>query len=157
MTPELVALLVALVAGIGITSLVDRDARGTRVGGEAILFGLALCAAITAVTWSRWAAVTVALLLCAMWRPRRGDARAGAAGRVHIVFDAITLLTLAGYAKLATAAAPAEFDFLGEWGLKARVFFVARGFDWEFLEHALNRLVHPDYPPLVPLTLDFLE
>jgi hypothetical protein len=157
MTPELVALLVAIVGGIAVTRLVDGDARGTRIGGEAILFGLAVCAALTALTWSRWAVIAIALLLCGVRRPWRRFESAGTAGALHIVFDAIAALTIAGYAKFATAATPAEFDFLGEWGLKARVFFVARGFDWDFLEHALNRLVHPDYPPLVPLTFDYLE
>jgi len=169
MTPELVALLVAIVAGIAVTRLVDRDARGTRVGGEAILFGLAVCAALTALTWSRWAVIAIALLTwsagvspagLAASRRRAGVTPANQPAwtpALHIAFDAIAVLTIAGYAKFATAATPAEFDFLGEWGLKARVFFVARGFDWDFLEHALNRLVHPDYPPLVPLTFDYLE
>jgi len=72
------------------------------------------------------------------------------------LFDALSLVVIAGYAKFATAAPPAEFDFLADWGLKARVFFAARGIDWNFLDHAPPHLAHPNYPPLVPLTFDLV-
>jgi len=75
---------------------------------------------------------------------------------IAIVLDALSLVLVAGYAKFATAAPPAEFDFLTDWGLKARMFFLARGIDWNFLEHASPHLVHPNYPPLVPLMFDLV-
>jgi hypothetical protein len=39
-------------------------------------------------------------------------------------------------------------------GLKARVFFESGGVDWRFLQDDLQRVVHPDYPPLLPLAFD---
>ena len=49
-----------------------------------------------------------------------------------------------------------EFDYIGDFGVKARAFWDARGIDWPFLETAFHRNVHPDYPPLLPLSFDFL-
>ena len=58
---------------------------------------------------------------------------------------------------LFTTAGPLwEFDFLSDWGLKARVFWIARGIDWHFLEQATYRATHPDYPLLLPLSFDIL-
>ena len=66
----------------------------------------------------------------------------------------IAAIELAGYALFATAAPMWEFDFLSNWGLKAKVFALHGGIDWEFLQHAWYRNTHPDYPPLVPLAFD---
>jgi hypothetical protein len=65
-------------------------------------------------------------------------------------------IPLLGYALFATAGPLWEFDYLSDWGLKARVFWIARGIDWQFLEQATYRATHPDYPLLLPLSFDVL-
>lgn len=66
----------------------------------------------------------------------------------------IGAIELAGYALFATAAPMWEFDFLTNWGLKAKMFALHGGIDWEFLRQSWYRNTHPDYPPLVPLMFD---
>ena len=165
MTPELVAILIACVAGVAVAWLLDPDAAGSQLGGEAILLGIATSAGVLFVLsmmhipWSRMALVTgvaIVALPCG-WR---GARRRFVDGRVRgyggIPFDLLTVILLAGYALLATLAPVWEFDFLADWGLKARTFWEAGGIDWAFLEHPLHRIVHPDYPPLLPLAFDVL-
>ncbi|HEX9985426.1 MAG TPA: hypothetical protein VGF69_19370 [Thermoanaerobaculia bacterium] len=68
------------------------------------------------------------------------------------LLDLLTLIPIAGYTLLATAAAPWEFDYLTDFGLKARQFFEQGGIDWTYLrghEHVVS--FHPDYPLLLPL------
>src|SRR5437870_589665 len=60
MTPELLALLIAIVAGIPMAMLLDRDAGG----GEAILFGVGVCAAVMFVV--PWPLVFVIIGLIAI-------------------------------------------------------------------------------------------
>lgn len=70
------------------------------------------------------------------------------------LFDAATVIALGGYTLLATITHVWEFDFIRDWGLKARIFFLAGGVDWAFLEDVVERGSHPDYPPLLPLSFD---
>jgi hypothetical protein len=70
--------------------------------------------------------------------------------------DLLTLGTLAGYTLFATVAHSAENDSIAIWGLKGAVFFVHRGIDWAFLQNPWYVWDHPDYPLLLPLSLDFL-
>jgi hypothetical protein len=67
---------------------------------------------------------------------------------------AIAAIELAGYTLFATIAPMWEFDFLTNWGLKAKLFYLHGGIDWPFLQHAWYRNIHPDYPPLMPLAFD---
>jgi len=165
MTPELVAILIACVAGAAVAWRLDPDAAGSQLGGEAILFGIATSAGVLFVLslvhipWSRPALVMgiAVVASCCGWRGARrrfDDKRLRGYG--GIPFDLLTLILLAGYAMLATLAPVWEFDFLADWGLKARTFWEAGGIDWAFLEHPLHRIVHPDYPPLLPLAFDVL-
>jgi hypothetical protein len=61
-----------------------------------------------------------------------------------------------GYAMFSTIAPVWEFDYLGDWGLKGRLFHEIGGFDWQFLQTAFHRAIHPDYPLLMPLSFDAL-
>jgi hypothetical protein len=168
-TPELLALLIASVAGAALAWLFDRDGAGSQLGGEAILLGIAASAGVlfvlstVHVPWSRTALIaglaTVALCCGCRSASRRRLALIGRpAGPRYtaIPLELLTLLLLVGYASFATLAPVWEFDFLADWGLKARTFWEAGGIDWAFLEHPLHRNVHPDYPPLLPLAFDAL-
>ncbi|HEY8850076.1 MAG TPA: hypothetical protein VIO12_12320, partial [Thermoanaerobaculia bacterium] len=155
MIPELIA--IALAAAIGFALAIRLD-RGGPLLGESVLLGFGGCAALLFVlsllhiAWNRWwligLGVGAAILV---W----GLASAG----LHRLKPAPTLLILIpllGYALFATAGPLWEFDYLSDWGLKARVFWIARGIDWQFLEQATYRATHPDYPLLLPLSFDVL-
>ncbi|HYU25552.1 MAG TPA: hypothetical protein VEO74_10135 [Thermoanaerobaculia bacterium] len=165
MIPELLALLVVAVTGAALAPALDRHARGSLVAGEALLLGIGAGAAallalsLLYVSWSRGVCVTAMLMIAAIssfaWRRRdpftsRGDLR------ISIPLLALAVVLVGGYLMLATIAPIWEFDFIADWGFKARAFFVARGVDWSFLEHPLHRDIHPDYPPLLTLAFDLL-
>lgn len=157
MIVEIVALLLAVVAGVAVARLVDRTATGTLLVGEGILLGIGVAAAILlgfAVVGVAWTRIGVLVVLIGMMAPLT---RRFARPSFHpSPFDLITLVCLAGYARFATMAPLWEFDYIGNFGLKARNFWEVRGIDWAFLESAFHRNTHPDYPPLVPLSFDFL-
>lgn len=168
MTPELIALLIAAVAGAGLALLLDRRAAGTLVAGEAILLGIAACAgvlltlSVLGVPWTRPSfGATMAVVIVAAWGGAAYALRARPAAPAFprpiaaaFLLYAVAILLVAGYARFATAGPVWEFDFIGDWGLKARAFFAAGGINWPFLEHPPHYDVHPDYPPLLPLGFD---
>ena len=166
MIAALLVLLAATILGAPYARLADRDAPPLRWFGVSLLFGTGIAATLllilglAGVGWSRAIvfggfavifAVGVVLARKLTWRivPRIGDVRT-------LLFDAITGLTLFGYARFATVSPMWELDFIDNWGLKGRVFWHARGFDWSFLTNPFYRWSHQDYPPLVPLTFDLV-
>jgi hypothetical protein len=164
MTPELLALLAAAVTGVPLTLAIDRRARGSLVGGEALLLGVGAGAAVLLglsvvhVPWSR-GAVVMGMAILGGGQALLPVLRRGTEGqaRVPVLHRGVPLLALAvilvlGYAIFATLAPVWELDFIADWGFKARAFFVAHGIDWQVLE--VHRDVHPDYPPLLPLAFD---
>ena len=165
MIAEVVALLIAAAIGVALARLVDRTASGALLAGEGILLGIGAMAAIlfvfaiAGVAWTR-IGVAVAVIAIGMVAPltrRFAPPSPRGAGRgVFSPFDVVTLVLLAGYARLATIAPVWEVDYIADFGLKARNFWEVRGIDWGFLEAAFGRNAHPDYPPLLPLSFDFL-
>jgi len=138
-------------------------AEARRRGGEFVLIGIGVCAGMLAILpWSRWVIVGAILLLAivAFVAPaaRRLDRQrlAGDFDATNALLLLFPLIPLLGYALYATLAPPPEFDYLADWGLKARAFFEIRGIDWQFLGRAIPRDTHPDYPLLLPLTYDFI-
>jgi hypothetical protein len=163
-TLEVVALLVVFAVGLAIAGRLDVEASGSLVAGEAILFGIGAAAAvllalsIAHVPWSP-AALLIGLLLVALICTPWKRPIAISIPRMPLAawpFIVLTIVLVAGYATFATMAPLWEFDFIGDWGLKARAFFTARGIDWNFLEHPFHHDIHPDYPPLLPLAFDLL-
>jgi hypothetical protein len=154
----MIALALALIAGLPVARLADRNAPLLRWIGEAMLLGIAICAGVLfaisciGVNWTltRFAIVMIVISAALALRIRRAPI---ARERWH-VFDLLTLATLIGYALFATIAPPAEIDFIADWGLKAAVFANHGGIDWSFLQNAWYRWDHPDYPPLLPLAFD---
>ena len=156
----MIGLAVALIAGIPAARLADRDAPLLRLLGEAMLAGIAICGGVlfalscagVAWTFARAIAIvlliTVALTFAHRAKPIRIE-------RLHWL-DLLTIATLAGYALFATIAAPPEIDFIASWGLKGATFAEHGGIDWSFLQNQWYRFDHPDYPPLLPLTFDFM-
>jgi hypothetical protein len=67
------------------------------------------------------------------------------------LIDLFTLVLVAGYVRLATAAQPVETDYLTIWGVTGKEFWLHRGIHWHFLATTQNPNTHVDYPILVPL------
>lgn len=162
----------SVVLGLPLARLLDRSASRTLLLASAYLLGIASAAgslallSLARIPWSIGTMIVPPAILAALsWiklrgsvalpsdpalriaLPARGRALAGA-------IDAITVLALAGYALMATIAPSPEWDFSGIWGVKGRMFFVARGIDWHFLHDPFAHYTHPDYPILVPLVFD---
>jgi len=167
MIAELCAFGLAFLVGISLVRLVDFHAEPRRRGenraplrvsasprepssraGEALLIGIGVCAATLAILpWSRGIVVTaIVIIAAAAFRPRRLQLNPGL----------LLLALLIGYALYATLAPPPEYDYLTNWGFKAKAFFEVRAIDWRLLGRSIDRNVHPDYPLLLPLTYDFI-
>jgi hypothetical protein len=162
--PELFALAIALAAGIPLalslrSSASPRD-NVSLLTGEGLLLGIGTCAALTAVLpWSRWFVVPALLIVAAVAACRSNAGSPGpaaASSRWAMLLYALAIIALIGYALYATIAPPPEFDYLTNWGFKAKAFFAVRSIDWQLLGRTIDRNVHPDYPLLLPLTYDFI-
>jgi hypothetical protein len=68
--------------------------------------------------------------------------------RAALVVSTMAVLLFAAAVMSAEAT---SFDFLLFWGGKGQRFGLLRGIDWAFLADPDHKLMHPDYPPLVPL------
>jgi hypothetical protein len=165
----LLMLVVTAAAGLGFVLWLDRRAAGSVLVGEALLLGVAICAAgllmlsLIGVAWSRLSFCIVMALMIAMTWALKPRGREVDATRPHVrrhpatfVFYALTVALLAGYATFATIAPVWEFDFITDWGLKGQAFAVAHRFAWSFLDQPLFGYIslHPDYPPLLPVIYD---
>jgi len=164
----LLTLAVAALVGAPFARLADRDAPLLQFLGESLLFGTGIVATLlmllglAGIPWSIPIVAFSVLSLAAIgfslarrlgvWSFPHGDR-----DRRPYLIDALTLVTLAGYARFATAAPMWELDFIDNWGLKGRVFWQARGFVWEFLTNPFYRWSHQDYPPLVPLVFNMFS
>jgi hypothetical protein len=158
------SLLFAFAVGVPAARLVDREAPLLRLIGEAMLLGIAVCAATlfamscVGIGWSLLWAVTflviagIALVVIATkdvsWAIRLE--------RLHPL-DLATLATLVGFTLFATAGPSPENDFIAIWGLKAATFSLHGGIDWAFLQNPWYVWDHPDYPLLLPLSFDFMS
>ncbi len=149
MIAELSFIALALIAGLPLVLRLSPSPREpSSRAGEGILIGIAICAAtLTILPWSRWIVVTAILIIAAAtFRPRPFKLNPGL----------LLLALLLGYAFYATLAPPPEYDYLTDWGFKAKAFFEVRAIDWHLLGRSIDRNVHPDYPLLLPLTYDFI-
>jgi hypothetical protein len=155
---SLVACALIVAAGWPLASLLDPTSPAARRLGESWLLGAGVAAGLLMIVpWSRMfviGALLLVALLGAIAARKALIARANLRIEAAMPIDLITLVMVAGYARFATIAPPAEIDFIGIWGLKAREFWIARGIDWRFLENPFNTFAHPDYPVLVPLLFD---
>lgn len=145
-------LAIVFAAGVPLSLLIDRDRTWLARVGESWFFGTGVVWAATLLFWSRGAYVVVVIVMWCLTIRRRGTTR-----RLHLsVFDLIALITIGGYALFATSATPWEFDFLTDFGLKARAFWEHGGIDWVFLRtHPdLSRSFNREYPLLLSSVYD---
>jgi hypothetical protein len=149
MIPEISFIALALLVGLPLSLRVSAPPREpSSRAGEALLLGIGICAAtLTFLPWSRWIVIPAILIIAAAaFRPRP----------FKLNPSLLLLALLLGYALYATLAPPPEYDYLTNWGFKAKAFFEVRAIDWQLLGRAIDRNVHPDYPLLLPLTYDFI-
>jgi hypothetical protein len=141
--------------------------------GLSFLFGTGLAAvlllslSLAGIAWSRGSFAAIALpAFAALTYLALRHARGGRSGRLPqehrfspaaAALDALTALAVAGHGIYATLAPLGQWDFWSDWGLKAKIFSIHRAVDWVFLRDTANTFAHPDYPPLLPLTLDFFS
>jgi len=169
MIAVIAAIIGMTVIGLPITMAIDPRARGGSLVGLSFLYGSgAVYVTVLLLPWNL--PLIVSALIAVAVVARVIPSRSEGSGRglpmnnftspwrlaMTRIADALTALTLAGYALFATLAKPWEWDFWAIWGLKARVFFEHGGIDWRFLASRWNEFAHPDYPLLVPMNFDFL-
>jgi hypothetical protein len=139
--------------------------------GLSFLFGTGLAAilllalSLAGVAWTRGSFAAIALpafaaMICfALRRAKIGPPANLAQGHrsspAAAGFDVLTMMAVVGHGIYATLAPLGQWDFWSDWGLKAKIFSIHRGVDWIFLRDPETTFAHPDYPPLLPLTLDF--
>lgn len=167
MIAVIASIVIALLAGYPCSRLVDPAAPPRTRLAESFLLGIALCGfsllglSMLSLEWTRVAMLTLIAIVGAtmgflvMRRPPAPSIDRPRPGAPAIVIEGLSLLIVAGYTLYATAASFVEFDFIIDWGLKGRVFWISRGIDWSFLETAWHRGIHPDYPILLPLIFDY--
>jgi hypothetical protein len=167
MIAELCFVALALFAGLPLTLHLSASPREpSSRAGEGLLIGIAICAStLTLLPWSRWIVIPAILLIAGVaWSTRAAEPlrlRSGQAPAVQPAgrrrYDVLLVLALLlGYGLYATLAPPPEYDYLTNWGFKAKAFFEVHRIDWQLLGRSIDRNVHPDYPLLLPLTYDFI-
>jgi hypothetical protein len=69
----------------------------------------------------------------------------------NLLFLILACIALAIYALTVMSAAATSGDFVFFWGTKGQIFGQERMFDTAFLRNPDHVVMHPEYPPLVPL------
>ena len=161
MTPTLLVLALAWLAGLPVSLLLDRQRRPSARAGESLLFGAGVvwCAVmLLALTGAGWSGpgfiIAMSCVVITLWAFAGRRLRNAVLLPRPGVFDLLTLAIVIGYILFATAASPWEFDYLTDFGLKARAFWEHGGIDWGFLQSVFIRSFHADYPLLLPSLYD---
>jgi hypothetical protein len=127
--------------------------------GIAGLLGLYLCEIVLFALGVPWSAAGLAAALAIvagaahlacrrLAAPEAGSLRSGPGAPGW--GDGVALVCLAALAICAVLLWMVYSDFIFHWGIKGHHFFLARGFDYEFLSHPWNYMRHPEYPNFFP-------
>ncbi len=174
MTPALLAIGLLCLLGFPAVFALEPDGEPGMLLGLSFLLGaglatiLLLALSLSGIAWTRGSFAAIALpafaaLIYLALRHARGKGRSGRLTQglgfspAAAALDALTALAVAGHGIYATLAPLGQWDFWSDWGLKAKIFSIHRAVDWVFLRDTANTFAHPDYPPLLPLTLDFFS
>ena len=164
------ALLSCTVVGAILTRALGLRVERAAFLGVSMLLGVAVPAcvlftcSVIGIRWSTTIVVggTLFIAIAAALADRRNervvDSVIGSRRRsvVPAIIDAVTMISLLGYAWYATIGPTPETDFISIWGAKGKIFAEAGSIDWRFLEQA-GELAHPDYPIFLPLVFAFLS
>lgn len=176
MSSAAVAIAAAWALGFPLARCLDPNSRRGLLAGSAGLIGMGATAILLGILsllglrWTLWS-VGAGMLIVAIagtlrslmvrrnnvHSPHSPAPRSTGGSPVVWIADALTIVVLAGYGMMATVAPSAEFDFIGIWGVKGRLFWQAGGIDWTMLRDPLLSYSHHDYPILLPLMLDYLS
>lgn len=168
MIGTVVALLLIFAAGILVTRAAGLTEASGWSAGVSFLNGVSFAGlllftlSVAGIGWSRATVLGSAALILAVVVALRRDRFRGfeypavKLSAASVVIDVLILLTLVGYALYATLSPIPEYDFIGGWGLKARVFWHAHGINWAFLTNPENMGARVDYPIQIPLVFDFV-
>ena len=159
MTSVLATALLFVVTGWSIVRRLDRAAATLPRLAQAFLAG-ALLQSVTfhalsaaGVPWTRSLLLIAPLLAGPLaWLRVRAHTTTQRRPSLGWIELAPIILVALLHALFATIAPLSEWDFLGIWGIKGKVFFEHRGIDWAFLERPDFAFTNPDYPPLLPVT-----
>jgi hypothetical protein len=174
MIPALLAIGLLCLLGFPAAFALEPDGEPGMHLGLSFLLGaglatiLLLALSLSGIAWTRGSFAAIALppfaaLTYLALRRARGRVRSGRLTQglrfspAAAALDALTALAVAGHGIYATLAPLGQWDFWSDWGLKAKIFSIHRAVDWVFLRDPANTFAHPDYPPLLPLTLDFFS
>ena len=174
MIPALLAIGLLCLLGFPAAFALEPDGEPGMHLGLSFLLGaglatiLLLALSLSGIAWTRGSFAAIALppfaaLTYLALRSARGRVRSGRLTQglrfspAAAALDALTALAVAGHGIYATLAPLGQWDFWSDWGLKAKIFSIHRAVDWVFLRDPANTFAHPDYPPLLPLTLDFFS
>lgn len=180
-TLVLAALALLVLLGLPAVLLIDPTLRRGSLAGVSFLLGCGMASllmfalSLMRIPWSRGSILAGTLLLLltggmlarqnlailakSKW-PKWRDLDGGA-----IWADVLTLGLVANHARYAVDPNLWSWerwvplwrrDWWGIWGLKSKLFFDSRGIDWSVLDRPVDPITHPDYPLLVPLSLDYV-
>lgn len=170
-----VAIVAAWAIGFPVARWLDPTTRRGLLAGSAGLLGLGTAGIVLGILsllglrwtpWSAGAGMLVVAIASGMGSrlvgrsnfqlPDSPARQSIAQSPIAWIADAGTVLVLVGYGMMATVAPSAEFDFIGIWGVKGRLFWQAGRIDWSMLRDPFLSYSHHDYPILLPLMLDYL-
>jgi hypothetical protein len=140
------ASLLFILFGVPGRGLATRFATGIVIGGTVMWLE-----SLLGIAWTRTSLlITMWLVFSGWWlvsRTHQLPATNHQPLRAYIPIALITLLTIYGAATARITCG----DLLYFWGPKAQRFFFTQRIDVEFLRFPHYYLMHPDYPPLLPL------
>lgn len=169
MIATLLTVVLVTVLGWAVSSWVGPLRTDERLGvafltGAGSVTLILLLFSLAGVPWSLTAlailAAALGVLVSFLSRRRRGgtevtlDADEGSRiRRLSVAVNLVIAFTIIAYASYATFESMNEWDYLAIWGQKARVFFLSRGVDFQFLLDPERAVPARDYPPLAPIML----
>ena len=156
MTTALIAIALAVGAGVAFLLIARMETDGLGLAGSGILVGFVLVTLAMLVVsaggmeWAPLSVSAVTLMFAGTAILLRSREPRSLTRPVFASGDVATIALVAIHALYVTESAPRDKDYWGIYGLKAKVF--AEGgqeLGWRFLTDPLNTMAHIDYPPLL--------
>jgi hypothetical protein len=146
-----------LVFAAGAWSRLFRDVRELRADAQAAVWfatGLVTLTVemllLTAIG-VKWNVLALLVLPVALAIPRLRGVAVYRPSRHHLALMIVALLALIVFATVVLSAAATSGDFVFFWGTKGQRFAQQRMLDTAFLRDPNHVVMHPEYPPLVPM------
>lgn len=150
-------MMTLLVFAAGAWSRLFRDVRELRADAQAAVWFATGLVTLTVemllftLVGVKWNALALIALPVAVAIPRLRGFASLRPSRHRLSFLILTALALAVFACAILSAAATSGDFIFFWGTKGQRFAQQRMLDAAFLRDPQHAVMHPEYPPLVPL------